>query len=362
MRPRAPTAGLWAAIVLVLAGGLAAPAAAPAARLVGGRRQAALARAFRAGAGHRHRVIVSIRVSAVSPAWAVVKSVTPARATGSPAAPPTLSSTYYHRVGGSERARNPPARVRSDLAGAFAVEVVYAGAGGESIAYRESQRSTCAGEGVFTDQEAVTVSPMAWSVRYVVDLDALQAAVPGSPGAMPALVPRVIFDSAGSTLDAVENVSRNVLDAGCNGSPSTFSCRTTFHLGGPDPAGQLSFPATAGLEVGLPTSVTASGACDPADYTLGPSLWDGGAGTALVGRLGLVGAGLPADPYAPIRVSWPGSSAQQRDGFAVSPCQGAAAAVCRDTFHWQGTVRLEPLGPTTAVDRQRHTPSLPSST
>jgi hypothetical protein len=340
MRPRAPTAGLWAAIVVVLVGGLVAPSLAPAAKLVGGREQAALARAFRTGAGHRHRVIVSIRVSTVSPAWAVVRSVRPAGVAGSHAATPSVSSTYYHRAGHSERVRTPPVGVRSDLASPLRVAIVYAGAGGESIAYEQSSHSACGGAGPFTDSETVTVRPMAWRVRYIVDLDALEAAVPGAPGALPSLVPHVTFDAAGSRLDAVENVSRTVLDAGCNGSPGTFRCQTTFHLGGPDPAGQLSFPGTAGLEVGLPTSVTTSGACDPNDYTLGPSLWDSGAGTALVGRLGLVGGSLPADPYAPVRVSWPGGSAQPRDGFAASPCQGDGA-VCSDTFHWQGTVRLQ---------------------
>ena len=196
----------------------------------------------------------------------------------------------------------------------------------------------CAGAGDFTDQETDTVQPMSWTVRYVVDLDHLLAAVRSSSGT--SLVPNVTFDYAGSTVTAVETLSRTLQDAGCNGRQTTFNCRMAFRAGGADPGGQLSF-GPAGTQIGVPTAVRTTGSCDAGTFTLGPSLWDGGGATALV-RLGLVGGTLPANPYAPIRVRWPGASAAQALGFAASPCQGDSD-LCGDTFGWQGTVTLAPV-------------------
>lgn len=341
MGTRSPIAAVGAAIVLLLA---AASVATPAqaARLAGGRQQAAIHRAFTASAAHRSQVIVSIRTSTVAPEWAIVRSVTPERGgrTSGHGATPRLLGTFYHRVGGAERPGAPPAAVQADLTRTFRVAVVYAGSGSESIAYAQLYRSVCAGAGGFTDQQSVTVAPMSWSVRFVVNLDTLLAAVRTAQGAM--LVPNVTFDARGSHLSAVENLSRTAVDAGCNGKPTTSTCRSAFHLGGSDPSGRISFLPGSGTEVGLPMAARSSGTCDPADYTLGPSLWDSGGGTALAGTLGLLGGSLPANPYAPIRVSWPGGSAQDKLGFAASPCQGDTSA-CSDDFHWNGTVTLAPM-------------------
>src|SRR6201999_2936107 len=149
-----------------------------AARLVGGRTEKSLARAFSAQRSHRGQAIVSIRTSSVNGSWAVVRSVMPQAAgqTRSDATPP-LHSTYYHLVGNGARPATPPRAVRADLAHDFQVAVVYAGSGRESIAYQQDYGSVCAGAGPFVDQETDTVSPMTWSVRYVVDLDRLLSAV-----------------------------------------------------------------------------------------------------------------------------------------------------------------------------------------
>jgi hypothetical protein len=171
----------------------------------------------------------------------------------------------------------------------------------------------------------------------VVDLDDLLAAVRGSSGTT--FVPRVTFDAAASRVTATETVSRSAQDFGCNGRATTFNCTTTFAAGGPDPGGQLSFPAGAGLEAGVPMAVRRRGACSPDDFTLGPSLWDGGGATASAGPLRLLSGTLPARPYAPVKVSWPAAAAQ---GSATSPCQGDTA-VCTDAFRWQGTVSLQPV-------------------
>jgi hypothetical protein len=330
-----------AAIVLAPAAGmLAAPAGATAAKLVGGRQQAAIVRAFAAQRTHRHQAIVSIRVSTVSPSWSLVRSVTPARAgaTGSHRAPIALSSSYYQQVGGSERPGQPPRAVKADLDRSFPVTVVYTGSGGESIAYDQSGASTCAGAGDFTDDQTVSVAPMSWSVRFTVYPDQLLAAIRG--GGQTVLVPEISFDRAASGLDAVETDTRTFADAGCNQRPTRRTCTSTWRLGGPDPAGQLSIPAGSGLQVGIPMAAATRGSCDAGDYTLGPSLWDGGATTALVRQLGLVGGRLPANPYAPVAVSWPRASAQRAVGFATGPCEGAGPA-CHDTFHWHATVTLQ---------------------
>jgi hypothetical protein len=326
-------------IVLALGGlALAAPASSSAARLAGGATQRAIARAFSAPRSHRGQAIVSIRTSSVSSSWAVVRSVTPLTAGQTRAgATPALRSTYYHVTGRRVRPAPPPRAVRADLARDFRVEVVYAGSGAESIAYTQTYRSVCAGEGGFVDTENDAVDPMSWSVRYVVDLDDLLSAVRSPAGI--ALVPNVTFDATGSHVNAVETVSRSVQDLGCNGRATTFNCTTRFAAGGPDPGGQLSFPAGSGLEVGVPTAPAQLGACNPDNFTLGPSEWDSGAATALVGQLKLLGGTLPARPYAPVKVAWPAGAAPQAQGFAASPCQGDTA-VCSDIFRWQGTVSL----------------------
>jgi hypothetical protein len=343
-RAQAITANWIGAAVVALLGLLPLALAAPAlaAKLVGGHEQAAIRAAFAADAGHSRQLIVSIRASTVSSSWAVVKSVRPEGSgrTSSRSTPVKLLSTYYHRVKGSERTGRPPAPVKSDLAADFRVAVVYRGSGGESIRYKQAYRSVCAGAGGFTDQQDSTVSPMSWSVRYVVDLDHLVAAVQGSQGTM--IVPSVAFDAGDSSLSAVQQLSRTAVDAGCASQPSTFQCTISYRLSGSGADGELTFPFGLGTEIGVPTGRSTVGQCDPNDYTLGPSLWDSGATTALVGRLQMIGGPLSPNPYAPVGVSWPNGSATQSLGFAASPCQGDAAA-CSDNFHWAGTVTLEPV-------------------
>ncbi len=333
MRFRLSFAGLLVLVVLLV------PAAANAAQLVGGREQTAIAKAFFARRSHKGRAIVSTRVSTVAHAWAVVKSVRP-QAPGRRSASglrPRLRSTYYHLTKGREKLGTPPPAVRTDLARDFRVTVLYTGSGSEAIVYHQGYRSVCPGSGGFTDEEAATIKPMSWSVRYVVDLDALQSAVRASAGTI--LVPTVFFDSSRSKVSAHEVRTRTAIDTGCNGQPTTFECDTTY---APGVAGDglLSFPPTGGLEVGVPVTANPSGDCDPSDFTLGPSLWDAGATTAVTPVLGLVGARLPAQPYAPVPVSWPGTSLSLVSGFPVSPCQGDGAA-CRDTFRWTGHVALQ---------------------
>jgi hypothetical protein len=217
--------------------------------------------------------------------------------------------------------------------------VVYTGSGAESIAYEQTYQSACAGDGNLIDTESDRVAPMSWTVRFVVNLDDLLAAVRTSQGTT--LAPDVTFDAAGSSVNALETLSRSIQDSGCNGRATIYNCRMAFHAGGSDPGGQLSL-TSAGLAVGVPMAPSQSGSCGATDYTLGPSLWDEGAAAAAVRQLGLVGGSLPADPYAPIHVKWPGASAAQAAGVAVSPCQGDGI-VCTDTFTWQGTVALAPL-------------------
>jgi hypothetical protein len=340
---RLPAAAVTAATLISLAvASLAAPTPAFGARLVGGSQQAAIRRAFDASAAHRGRAIVSIETSSVSPAWAVVRSVAPQGAgrTGAHVARLTLSDSYYRRVGGAERPGSPPAAVRADLDRGLQVAVVFAGSGGESITYNQSYRSACAGQGGFDDLESVTVSPMSWSVRYVVDLGDILSAARSASGTV--IVPAISFEASASRVDAVEHLSRTLQDMGCNDNATTFNCTETFHPGGGDPVGDLTLSTVTGLDVTVPSRTTTAGACDPTDYTLGPSLWDGGGATAVASELGLVGGSLPADPYAPVKVAWPGDSGPQSQPFASSPCQGDAT-VCQDTFHWSGTVALKPV-------------------
>ena len=340
MRSRAATRGV-AIVVGLCAVALAIPSAGLAARLVGGRTQQAIARAFSGQRSHRGQVIVSIRTSTVDGSWAVVRSVIPQTAGQTRSgATPALRSTYYHLVHGRARPAPPPHAVRSDLARDFRVAVVYAGSGRESIAYLQRYGSVCAGHGDFTDRETDTVTPMSWSVRWVVDLDDVLSAVRDATGTT--LVPRVTFDAAGSRVSATETVIRSLQDFGCNGQPTTFTCTTAFAAGGPDPGGQLSFPAGDGVEAAVPMTGSQRGACDPDNFTLGPSLWEGGGGNEPAHPPKLLSRTLPTPPPTPLQMSWPAGSAAPAQGFATSPCQGDTA-VCTDAFRWQGTVSLQPV-------------------
>ncbi|MGH2915134.1 MAG: hypothetical protein ACRDMX_09100 [Solirubrobacteraceae bacterium] len=331
-----------AAIAVALAAGVAA-APAGAATLLGGRAQARIAHAFTAARSHRGQTVVSIRASTVNPAWAVVRSVVAQRAGAagsSSGTAPRLLATYYKLVSGSELQRSPPAPVRADLSRPFAVAVVYAGSGSESIAYDRSYGSACNGEGDFTDRQQVSVSPMAWHLVWTVELDDLRAAV--RAGGQTTLAPAVYFDWAASYVDAVQSSARTLQDAGCSASPNTVSCRTTFRVGGSDPAGALSL-SPAGLAVSVPFVATASGGdCASGDYPIGPSLWQVGAATVLAPNGDPLGGQLPAHPYAPFAVRWPGGSAQRSlRRFATGPCAGNGAT-CSDRFHWTATVTLQP--------------------
>lgn len=313
------------------------PAGATAAQLIGGRPEAAVAHAFQAGRSHRGQAIVSIRASTVSPGWTVVRAVVPARLGATPrrASAPRLLSTYYHRSGGREIPQAPPAAVQADLSRPFTVTVVYTGSGAESISAQYTAKSNCAGLGPFSDGETVSVTPMSWEVRYTVALDDVLSAV--ASGRTVAIVPRITFDARTSRLSAAEIAVRTMQDQGCSGPAVTSTCRTSFSLGGPDPAGQLAL-SPSGLQIGVPVVPHPTGACAPSTFTLGPSLWDSGATTALLGHLGLIGGTLPAHPYAPVTVRWPGGSAQHSQGFVTSPCQDDPG--CMETFGWHGTVSL----------------------
>ncbi len=87
---------------------------------------------------------------------------------------------------------------------------------------------------------------------------------------------------------------------------------------------------------------TQTGRCAQDNYTLGPTLWSGGAGTAVVaplGSLGLLGTRLPNNPYTPVRLTLPADSALVQQGFLVSPCQ-EITAVCSDKMALRGVVAL----------------------
>jgi hypothetical protein len=316
---------------------LAAPALA--ARLVGGHRQAAIVRAFNAHGAHRHQVVVSVRSSTVSPAWAVAESVRPEAGgrSGGRAANLKPSFAYFHQVGGAQRSGNPPGPVRADLSRAFKLAVVYSGSGSETITYTHQTNGVCAAAGGNVDQQSDTVSPMSWNIRYVVDLNRLEATVRDGRGTI--LVPSVTLSRGGSSVAATEQVSRSTVDLSCNGQTTTNRCSTQYTLGSPGASGWLSLAPGTGLEVGIPTTQSASGSCDPDVFALGPSLWASDAATARVSKLGFLGGGLPGNPYAPITVSWPANSALADDGSLVSPCQGNPA--CVDSLHWKATVRLQ---------------------
>jgi hypothetical protein len=331
-------AAVWAALAAVLA----LPSPAVAARLIGGGEQASVARAFSSLAAHRNDLIVSIRASSVSPSWFVIKSARPESTgrVGAGALPLRLQTTYVHRVGGGIRPGIPPAAAKADLSRDFRVAVVYSGSGSEQMTYSQIYRSVCAGAGGFIDSESEAVSPMSWNVRFVVDLDSVKATLRSAAGAT--IVPAVTFDGGASRLDATEHLTRTYVDQGCFSRPTTFECTSRFHLSQPGADALLSFDPGLGTEIGIPMRAGKSGRCAPEDFTLGPSLWDSGASTALAPRLGLLGGTLPGDPYAPQHVSWPGNSALEQEGFLAGPCQGIPFT-CTDTFRWQGTVRLAPV-------------------
>jgi hypothetical protein len=322
---------------------LALPAGAAAARLVGGHRQSAITRAFLAQHGSKGRVIASIRSSSVAPAWTIVRWALPtvAGSSATSQASPHLHTTFFHTGKGAPQPGRPPAKVARELTAAFRVTILYTGSGSENVNYSQTYRSVCSGGGGFVEQEQDTVSPLSWRVRYTVDLDRLLSAVRGPQGVV--LVPTVSFDPATSRLNATERRSRTYVDQGCFDRPTNYHCVTGFHFGGGG-GSDLSLRPGTGAEIGIPMRGTGQGQCAAEDYTLGPSLWDSGAATALVRSLGLLGGHLPGNPYAAQNLSWPGNSATAQDGSAGGPCSGLASG-CTDRFNWRGSVALEPASP-----------------
>jgi hypothetical protein len=332
-RPRLVLLALLAGVLLAL------PTSASAARLIGGRQQAALTGAFFRLPGHKGRAIVSIRGSSSAPAWTIVRWVipTPSGGTSSTQVNPRLHSTYFHATRRDEAAGQPPAKVARELSAAFRVTVLYTGSGSERISYSQTYRSVCAGGGGgFVEQEQDAVAPLSWRVRYTVDVDRLLSAVRGAQGTV--IVPAISLDSGASHLNAIERISRTYVDQGCFERPMNFACATTFHLVGA--ADELDFLPGQGTEIGIPMQGAGRGQCSAEDYTLGPSLWDSGGATILARSLGLIGGRLPANPYRSLRVSWPNDSAALQVGSLSGPCQGLASG-CTDQFRWHGAVRLE---------------------
>jgi hypothetical protein len=328
------------AVVCALAalpGALAAlPATALGAKLIGGREQAAVARAFATSPAHRHDLIVSIRASTVSPSWVMVRSVPPSRFGSNP----RLNSTFYNVSGRRPRPAPPPHAAAADMSKSLKIAVTYSGSGSETLNYQQTYHTICTGNGTYTDQQTAIVSPINWSVRFVVDLDSLQSATGGPQGS--AIVPGVQFSHGSSRLDAKEVLTRTTLDSGCTSSPTTISCTSTYGLTRAGADADLSIDPSSGLEIRIPMRASQRGRCAQDDYTLGPTLWSGGASTAIVaplGSLGLLGTRLPNNPYAPVRLSFPADSALAQQGFLVSPCQ-EITAVCSDKLALRGIVAL----------------------
>ncbi len=340
MLRRADRARLVAIVGMIAAGAALLPSAATAARLVGGREQAAVLRAFARSHGARPELATSVRASTRARAWVVVRWVTPATGTERRPPPPTLHSGFFHVNGGRVTAAAPPAAARRDLQAHFSVAVLYTGSGSETVRYQQSTSSICTGNGSYVDTEQATVTPMSWTVRYVVDLDRLQAAISGARSTT--VLPTVSFDRGGSQLSAAERTSSSTVDQGCFGPTRTIRCATSYALRVPGAPAQVGL-GPAGLQIGIPMGARGRGDCVADDYTLGPSLWDGGATTVAVSTLSLTGGRLPANPYAPIAVGWPLSSAGAQQGYLASPCQGITAE-CTDTMRWTGTVRIQALG------------------
>ena len=330
-------ARLIPAPLIAVACALAAlPATALGAKLIGGREQASVARAFASSPAHRHDLIVSIRSSTVSPSWVLVRSVPPSRF----GSDPRLNSTFYNVSGGHPHPAAPPAAAAADLSQPLKVAVTYSGSGSETLSYEQSYHTICTGNGTYTDQQTADVSPISWSVRFVVDLDSLQSATGGPQGS--AIVPGVQFSQGSSRLDAKEVLTRTTLDSGCTSTPKTISCTSTYRLTGAGAGSDLSIDPSSGLEIQIPMRASQTGRCAQDNYTLGPTLWSGGASTAVVsplGSLGLLGTRLPNNPYAPVKLSFPADSALAQQGFLVSPCQ-EITAVCSDKLALSGTVAL----------------------
>ena len=316
----------------------ALPATATAARLIGGRQQMAVARAFSRQAAHKGQLIVSIRASSIASSWTVVKSVR-AEGGGSRTAI-RLRSSFFHRTGSGQHPGTPPSAVARDLKAPFRVAIVYSGSGSESVTYSQAYRTVCSGGGGFIEQESAAVGPISFSVRYVVDLDRVLAAVRSSQGTT--IVPSVSFDGAASHLAATERLSRSYVDQGCFSRPTNYHCVRSFSLNAGGAGSDLALDPGHGTEIALPMRSAGAGDCAAEYYTLGPSLWDSGAASVLVPGLGLVDGRLPGNPYAPQRVQWPVNSALAQQGFLASPCQ-SASGVCTDSLHLRGAVRLQTI-------------------
>ena len=121
---------------------------------------------------------------------------------------------------------------------------------------------------------------MSWRVAYVIDLDRIDAILRSPEG--DTIVPAVAFAPQGSELNAVLRVSRSSLDTGCGDHAHAYVCTTTYHLPSSSQAQPVWFAPRGVTVIPVPLSRSSSGECAAGDYASGPSLWDGGAATAVV--------------------------------------------------------------------------------
>ena len=245
------------------------------------------------------------------------------------------------QAGPRRRARGTPTSGGpADLSQDFKVAVLYSGSGAETVAYSQSTAACASAEGGYVDQQQDTVSPMSWSVRYVVDLDSLVAAVRDAEG-----------DDAGPGGDLRgrrlggerhredEPHLPSTTAAAARRPPQR--ARSHFSAGGPGADGALSFDSGAGLEVGVPMRGRAAGSAVPrttrsvrrcGTAAPRPRWWTSSTCWA---------AASHANPYGRVRVAGRQARRWPSHGLIASPCQGDSAG-CSDSM--RGPARSAPAG------------------
>jgi hypothetical protein len=314
---------------------LASPAAASAAKLAGAKQDGALRTAFQRDRHHTGASIVSIRVSTAKAGWAMIEWIpkgAPESVTS--AAKPTVQRTTYH---GTKPDSKPPKKVKKDLLEPLKVRLTFEGKGSESVDLKTTSQGECGGS--VTDERTESISPIQWNISYVLDLDhftLIRTSDPHYGGDLLQVLTH--YEPSRSTVSVIEQRHHAATDD-CDGATNTYDCTQTFGSPSQDSTGAVAIDRL-GLVVQLETQLTATqGDCANTTFAAKPYYDDGGI-SAFTPALRILGGDLPADPYAPVTVTYPTNDFLEGYNGA---CALSGTTECHDDYSWTGQIQLHPM-------------------
>jgi hypothetical protein len=319
---------LGLAVLLTLAAASTSAPAASAARFASPSEARALRSAFLHERGHAGTVITAITVSTTAPGWASVAYLPAAQAVAAKVKIITVTREYYR-----DRPRShptptklPPKKAKSDLKKDLWVKLTYEGSGSEHYKSTDSGAGECGGS---TETSTVTakVEPAKWKYAYLLDLDKMEREAGG-------LDPLVRLVSAPTDVSVVRDLERE--QTHCNPPNESWSCITTFGAPRNVFPGMVAF-TSSGTNILTPMVAASAPQGTGCVDTLGIfGLQPGFTGAAVAINWHLIGGMLPADPYAPIPVTYQRNALNKVNACSTFSGNGP----CSDTTEWSGEVTL----------------------